>query len=164
MNKLCILFLPVINSLITPPPSNITNLIKKRISTQWTQNNTDIDLVFDNKNTNCNYKGVYRYLDNEVILQAQNRLWSGKLYISFTELLENKNISFPPNLNNEILNEQSNLSKYKKNQKKPNNWKKTALTVIAGAIISGFAIKSVKKISKSKAKNTNFNEVKIFEL
>lgn len=91
--SLCLGFLQLAGTSISPPPQNIQKLIHERVTHQWQQSNPSApELRFDD--TSCPIIGYYSYSERSVTLSADSKEWRGPLEVSLTSLLEGEKIPF----------------------------------------------------------------------
>src|SRR5690606_34364440 len=73
-------------------PEEVQELLKKRISHQWTQQGSSKKLLFDAPN--CELQGTYTFSDRELILIADHTEWRGRLEVMMTDVLEGRSLAF----------------------------------------------------------------------
>jgi hypothetical protein len=92
MKIVCVSFLKIVSTLLNPVPDKIEDLLRNRIETQYRMSVPSRELHFDDPN--CENKGTYTYTSTSILLNAENKLWSGTLELDFNSLLDGRKISF----------------------------------------------------------------------
>jgi|GEM_PF-6640904 len=112
--SLCLGFLQLAGTSISPPPRNIQKLIHDRVSHQWQQTNPSApELNFDDPS--CPIIGYYSYTERSVTMSADSKEWRGPLEISLTSLIEGEKIPFETVLPTQChvrFNSRGDLSQY----------------------------------------------------
>jgi len=129
----CISFMITIQSQGNLIPEQIKEIYQNKIQEQWSYHNPEISLSFDKKT--CQFKGQYVEDTEDVILNAQNELWSGELKLSYDDLIQGKKIYFPPQPI-AMIAEKAHYESKSQIKSKNKFWKK----FLWGSVISSLAL------------------------
>ncbi|MEO6460114.1 MAG: hypothetical protein ABIO95_06665 [Bdellovibrionota bacterium] len=91
--NLCLSFAQLAGSSTALPPPNIQELLKNRISYQWSQRTEDVgQLRFDD--ATCAFQGSYFYTERSMVLSADSDQWRGPLEMTLTGIIEGERLPF----------------------------------------------------------------------